>query len=814
MTWARRIGPDEVGEAALGMGDRGQWLRYVIHGGPGEWTAGPEDPAAPGQTSAELWERARPLVAVSHPWGSATGAEDPGGLDRSLSYGRLPDGTGLLCSSRTMREGGVSERRMDVLHLPAGGEELREVRPIDAWGAAVDELPSPGGGFTQEKLVAFAREHKDRVGPFLADVRRLFGDRAGRQIVLAEGEQETVAHWIALACASLTGEYARALTFVTRTAQPYEAPQQILGIGPEADFDREDPELLQHLYRVHDGLGGTGSPPVVDPWAEAMAWRWTMGTPLRQPEKGDPFVLDHTLGEGELPSPDSDMWRTLGNSPEQHPDLVRSLTRRAQALTLPGPDESDESDESGELDELDELIRICGQLADEVPVAALRPFATELARKRLALACDGHLRLDQAALARLPLDDEARRVLHQEFAAAIDDALHGRLRGTDGPWADALSLALHLGGDGSTLVRECAERIARALVDQGEEVAAHTVELLDRLDSPVVDRLTLKSLADRGARVLAWAVGSPAVGGWLRRRSFPEVPFAVRLAVLAAEVRAETRAEGVELFAALARELEPRGRITDAGLLNQVWDAVWPHGQPEPADVPRLLEVCSPRVCVEAGRAPLFANWINKPPRFDRTLLDFAREARADHRLPPLARDRAELLAVTGELDAGALGVAEAVARTGGLWSSVSPLPRHVETGVLTVFARALADADLTVPGAKNAYGYLIQQTREELLQPYKEAVERLYGTDERLRALAREHRRVASLFLTWFPRTPGDRPEWRAVAEGLLHNFLGAAVQRMDERDVAAVTAWIYQFEGKQRRDEWAQWSYQRRGR
>ncbi|GAA2082286.1 hypothetical protein GCM10009801_41910 [Streptomyces albiaxialis] len=796
------------------MGDRRRWLRYVIRGGPGEWRAEPADPQDPEQASGELWERARPLVAVSHPWGSG----DPG---RSLSYGRLPDGTGLLCSAGTVREGGTEQRRVDALHLPEGDEGLRDVWPIDAWRsrgwetAADAEVPPPEGEFTHETLVAFAREHRDRVAPFLADVRKLFEDRAGRQIVLVEAEQETVARWIALACASLSDEYARALTFVTRTAQPYEAPQQILGIGPEAEFDREDAELLQHLYRVHDGLGGTGSPPADDMWAKAMAWRWTEGTPPRRPEKGEPFGLDGPLAEGELPSPDNDMWQALADAPEEHPELVRMLTRHARELPLPVGDEPPPVDG---LDRLDALIRIRARIADEVPAAELRPFTAELARRRLAWACRGDLPLDRRVLTGLPLDDAARRALYQEFVGAVEDAMHGRLSGTKGPWADAFDLGLHLGGDESPLAREGAKGITEALISQHEELAGPAVEVLERLDSPVVDRLTLQRLAARAAedaRVLPWVVGSPAAGRWLRSRNLSEVPLPVRVAVRAADLRATPeRPEGAELFVALARALGPGGRIADAATLNEVWAAAaMPHGQLDPAQAPRLLEACPARLFVETGRGPLFGTWLNRPPEFSRTLLDFATAVRGDPQLPPLGRDMAELLATTAELTVGAVDVARAVARTEVLWPSVGPLQSHVEQAVLTVFARALADADLTAQGARGAYRFLTQETREELLRPYGEAVQARYGTDERLRALAREPQRVASLFLTWHPRTPGDRPEWRAVAETLLHNILGAAVQRMYERDVALATSWVYQCEPREK-EAWAQWSYQRRGR
>jgi hypothetical protein len=130
------------------------------------------------------------------------------------------------------------------------------------------EAFAPQGWFWDDALLTkFASEQAPRLAPFLSDVRRLFADPAGRQIVLAERDQETVARWIALACVSLPVEYARALTFTTGSADPGAAPHQIIGIGPETDeevFDRYDPSTITHLFRVHDGLGGPGSPPRPD----------------------------------------------------------------------------------------------------------------------------------------------------------------------------------------------------------------------------------------------------------------------------------------------------------------------------------------------------------------------------------------------------------------------------------------------------------------------------------------------------------------------------------------------------------------------
>lgn len=252
-------------------------LSYVLRRDPGTGddrltpvTAVPDD--VPGH----LMER---VIAATHRAEPAVGA--------ALSYTRLPhrDGGGLLCSAHPDEKSAVL--RVDAQYA-AGDDATWPRLPVDAWRPAAlrgpDDEPfaEPGRRWDEPLLVRHVREHAPRVAPFLADVRRLFADPAGRQIVVAEPDQETVARWIALACASLPEAHARSLTFTTATADPGGAPQQILGIGPDTDpqvFDRYDVLTVTHHYRVHDGLGGPGSPPLTDAWAELTAWLWREGTP-------------------------------------------------------------------------------------------------------------------------------------------------------------------------------------------------------------------------------------------------------------------------------------------------------------------------------------------------------------------------------------------------------------------------------------------------------------------------------------------------------------------------------------------------------
>ncbi|MGP4111037.1 GAP1-M domain-containing protein [Streptomyces sp. 4N509B] len=225
------------------------------------------DPGTPPELAEEL--------------GSLLDLAAPVGRD-SLAHTRLPRGGAMVCRA------GADPGGVEVLYLPPGGRSMDHMWPIDLWRSPTwldgeadgDGGPRPAVGvFDRESLTEFARERRDRLAPFLADVRRLFAHPAGRQLVIVERDPDTVARWVALACRSLGEPHARVLTFTTRTDRPDDAPQQLLGIGPEAALDREDPDALLP-YRIHDGVGEASSPPREDTWAERAARCWLEGTSL------------------------------------------------------------------------------------------------------------------------------------------------------------------------------------------------------------------------------------------------------------------------------------------------------------------------------------------------------------------------------------------------------------------------------------------------------------------------------------------------------------------------------------------------------
>ncbi|MFE6403796.1 GTPase-associated protein 1-related protein [Streptomyces alboflavus] len=308
-------------------------------------------------------------VALAVGAGRGRGA-DGLGREARFSFSRLPDGASLLCRTGGAGRGvrAIHLTGADAAHfaeewpvtlLAAGAGALDSVTDTDAGtgtggdvdpdpdfnsgsepgsGSALDsgtgELPVPGGPFGTAELTRFARAHEPRVAPFLADVRRLFDDPAGRQLVVAEESPDTVARWIALACASLPPAYVPSLTFTTRAADPGRAPQHIVGIGPDADFDRFDSATLDHLYRVHDGLDGPGSPPATDIWATWTARLWIAGVPLPRATAATATVA---ADKGAAPDTRDGTADSADSTPDSAPDSdAFSPTRLVPVLLRAG----------------------------------------------------------------------------------------------------------------------------------------------------------------------------------------------------------------------------------------------------------------------------------------------------------------------------------------------------------------------------------------------------------------------------------------------------------------------------------------------
>ncbi|MER5253228.1 GTPase-associated protein 1-related protein [Streptomyces sp. NPDC002855] len=717
------------------------------------------------QQSLEPTELAALVLAVGHRQG--------------LSRSRLPGGGSLLCST--------AADRTKADRTAAGGAS-GGLRVDVAYADSPAELPPPLRDVAPESLTAFARAHADRVEPFLADVRRLFDERAGRQIVVAEHEPEAVAHWVALACASLPDAYAASLTFSTWTAKPRRAPQQILGIGPDADFDRFDGPTLDHFYRVHDGVGGQGSTPVPDTWAEVTARQWIEGTPPEPGADDDPFALT---------GPTFDVRQLAAMSGEARRDIVS-----AHAASV--------ARESAGSPVVDELYALCRDLGDEDRAAA-EPLALALVRHYAAVAEDQGTLPDIAACERLPLSTEAWLSLRGELGGRADDALRRRLREPVRTWTEPLRLALAMGADAGRGLDEAMERLARALLNPGRRECAEAVEVLEALGHTGLNRRVLKLLAQNltGHKLdrLRDLADAPQ-GRWLLKH-IDDAPLAVRLAEAAARWRREPGGpRGAELFGALT-ELLPGRRVNDAETLRLLWRLVWGGRQPDRVDVMRLARTCTARLIIEAGFGIRLVGWLKEPDRVDNELVDLARALLAE-RLGPREQATAELLVLAADFAEMRVPVDRAVDQLIGRMRRASPVHVVLRKGIDELVARGLSRLDpvdlCRSQGLRflmNAESGLLRQYRARLLDD---------GVREGLiHALPHQPAHIAALYQAWRPRHGrGVTVEWQRVSDELLSQILAPVMPGLDEwtlSQVATELARLAHGRGQQRVQEWNAW-------
>ncbi|MFG2498061.1 GTPase-associated protein 1-related protein [Streptomyces sp. NPDC048441] len=692
------------------------------------------------------------------------------GHRHGLSRSRLPGGGSLLCST-------LAEGRVDV-----------------AYSDTSDELPEPLREFDPEQLTSFAREHAARVEPFLADVRRLFGERAGRQIVIAEHDPLTVAHWVALACASLPDAYAMSLTYSTWTAEPGRAPQQILGIGPDADFDRFDGPTLDHFYRVHDGVGGQGSTPMPDTWAEVTAQQWIDGTPPEPGSDDDPFALTRA-------SLDVRQLAAMSGDARRQSVLAHAATVAEQGAGSPV---------------VDDLYRLCQELGAE-DRAVVEPLAIALARHYMAVA-DGQGTLpDLAACEQLPLSADAWQRLRGEFGGRADETLRRRLRDPVGTWTEPLRLALAVGADAGPGLDEAMERLAGALLNPARRECAEAVEVLEAIRHPGLDRRVMKLLA-RGLTAskldkLRGLAGAPQ-GEWLRRRveEAGDAPQVLRFVEAAARWGGQPHClRGTRLFAALT-ELLPGGRVEDdPAALKQLWRIVWGGAQPDLADVAELIRVCPPRLIVEAGYGIRLVGLLRTPERVDHHLVAFARDLREEQQLRPAERATAELIVTVDEFAEGRMPLRLAVERIRIQSQQASPLGAVLRAGTGVMIGRGFARAAPVELCHRPALEFLMG-TDGDVLRSYRELLVDEGARERMIRALPRQPAEVAALYHVWRPRTArrGVTVEWQRVADELLTRVLAPVVPYLDDWTLGQIATEITRQphgRGAQRVQEWNAW-------
>ncbi|MEU6253658.1 GTPase-associated protein 1-related protein [Streptomyces sp. NPDC047043] len=764
-----------------------------------------------------------------------------------LSYTRLPhrDGGGLLCSARPDEES--AGLRVDARYEAVDPddtddpEESRRRWPVDAFrrrNLGGGDAFAPDGWFWDDALLMkFASEQGPRIAPFLADVRRLFADPAGRQIVLAERDQETVARWIALACASLPAEYARALTFTTGCADPGAAPQQIVGIGPETDdevFDRHDPSTITHLFRVHDGLGGPGSRPRPDGWATVAAWLWQEQVIPRPEAPEDTTTTRDADSTGSGAAPDAGATAQVQDPqlpPPQGPFALLPLVRRALTArsgnafaalpddllheilaTATRAAEQDPLDEDTAADLAEIARRIAAHRRD-----AVQPLVAALLRRQAKAAHPQDVvPVLEAARGDLPSDDGTWRTVRSEFGPPPEDELRRLVRQQPSPaWEKPLRALLTPGAERSSTVDDAVLGLARALSRPDDrQPCADAVALLAALGDRAFTRRVLERLAegaeDRRVGAIRDLAASPH-GVWLHDH-LHGAPFVVRVAASAADLgRPPYGRTGVELWTELAK-LHLGGQVPDVPALRILWALAWPTrgGVPPHQEQSRITEVCPPRLIVEAGWEIRLSHWLKHPGQVTQEYYDFARAVSGSRR-PTSERSLAQLVVLARDFARGEETVGSFMDRVHALEQEAGRLDDTVRYRIDRWIAHGMAEAEPVELYRTHALEY-IATSHVGLIREYGKAVRHAQGQGGRLAPAAlREPQRVAALFVIWDESHRGAKGGWRELSKELLYDVLGAVLPHLDERELGKVTAVLTNV-GQRHVRAWDDWRSGRR--
>lgn len=726
-------------------GVRRDEVRRVTYQDAGrDWVSRVAGPPLPG----ELRSRLDQVVALTC-WPPLSGA---------LSHSRLPGGGALLCATRP------GEARVEAVYLPDGVEDLV---PIDtwrspSWSAGDAAAPVRGERLTPETTAEFARRNASRLAPFLADVRQLFASPAGRQIVLVEDDPEAVACWVALACASLPGGHARALTFTTRTDRPHRAPQQILGIGPDVPID----EAVEHRFRVHDGVRGQSSPPATDLWAELAARLWLEGAPPADAPPGaapfDPAPLAaHLLQVATSAGPDEveDVWHLDALDDAVLHDLVEVL---AAVTGIDGPGQRT-------------LARICRRLAGR---PAADPLALAIARRRLSAS------REEPRLGDLPLSTSARADLHREFGPRMEqDVLHRLDSDPIGGWASEVETLIGRGSIGNVLHEAVADRIAAALHGPPNPEQRDAVTFLNNvtdtsLPHDVVTRLERRTRSQSGRDLVTQL--TPLRGDWLRIAVGSDTALPFRLVAATCAPDGPT---GVELLKSLI-ECMPESRVSDAVALETAWWLVWRGSGPDLSEIPEIVQVCPISLIFEARLERFLLPWFVAPDRFDDNLAEFADRLR-NVLLTPRQKATRELLLSTRELTRKRMPPGQALVRVLGMWRTAEPNAALAD-GVFGALAEGLAaagPAELRKPEVRHLLG---APEADGLAPHYRAAV--LADKADLISDLLGDPALAADLFKSWTFVMEDGTDGWRSVCAELLQEIIAHAWREMDDRRRAAV--------------------------
>ncbi|MGW2642902.1 GTPase-associated protein 1-related protein [Streptomyces sp. NPDC001348] len=773
---------------------------------PNEPAAVPRPDSAVGRAGlpAELPRSAEPLLADA-------ARPRPGVPGPVLSHTRTRGGDTLLCRT-VAADGAARARQVTACHLPAGPDGLPDRTPVETWRSplwdtswtldvAADGIPE---WCDDEHLARFAAEHAERVEPFLADVRRLFSAPAGRQIVIAERDPDTVAHWIALACASLPAVHARALTFDLCAVDPGSAPQQILGIGPESGFERHDETTLNHLYRVHDGLGGPGSPPMAGPdtWAQVAAQVWHEG---RAPRAA------YARGTGATPfdlGPLQDLLQDLLHPNRwKMPGLVRRASRpgNAEALGEAGRRPATQAAEPE-----DDANLPGGAMHAQRGDIPTDPVGTHPGAARPAGASSPPLsRAEVTAVlgdldARVPegAEDRLGTILaglgpgadRAEVVTRLVVAVDARLNGPPAQWAYLLEIlhavsAAREGPGGSAtdggrsapeaLEEKVAARLARYLVGPNASPDPATGELLDRLPLRL-QRLLLDRLAEsdpgEAPQKLVELAASP-LGAWLTGR-YDQAPLRLRLVLQAHRLRTN-QVGGLQLFRTLL-ESSPAAPEREPWMLQLMWWLTWPRGGPGPAEAVALLVLCPHGLVVDAGLDRLLARLLTAPNAPVDELGALARELVAmGARLTPQQDHLATVLTLGRQLEAHDIAPHEAIERMETLLGT-----HRVPESMRAHFTRKLAVRLAEAEPAELYDPYIVRRLSrpldEDLLAHYVTAQLTPPRKQRLVEALASSHHDAARLFIAWREDNLAASTAWKGAVARLVDEVFGDLVARL----------------------------------